>query len=336
MKKNPIRNLISLGQQWRTQDPFVFCAFHPDAFPGANDALGPKEGLAGRQLGQDFSNKEGWSMYHGKRVPGFPAHPHSGFETITIVTEGFVDHADSLGSQGRFGEGDAQWMTAGKGVLHSEMFPLLNPDENPFQLFQIWLNLPDKSRGVSPHYKMFWKEDIPVYQDKGLEVTIIAGSFGNMVALPPPPESWAASPQNDVQIWKIKIEPGERLTIPKSKYVVNRSLFFFEGDTIRIHTQNIKFMDGVELDPAEEVEVENTSTKSAHLIFLQGKAINEPYVQHGPFIAATRKDLQKVSQRYLQTQFGGWPWETQEPIFDRDAGRFSKNEKSEFHPGQNE
>ena len=125
--------------------------------------MGPIDNLSGRSLGSDFTVKDGYRMYHGKTVPGFPAHPHRGFETVTIVRKGLVDHSDSMGASGRFGNGDVQWMTAGKGIQHSEMFPLLNKDSNPLELFQIWLNLTKKSKFVQPHYKMFWKEKIPVF-----------------------------------------------------------------------------------------------------------------------------------------------------------------------------
>ena len=112
---NAIKSIKPLGFPWQTQDPFLFCVHHEDFYQKGNDVMGPAASLAGRNIGQDFElNKAGWRMYHGEHVPGFPAHPHRGFETVTIVTNGVVDHSDSLGAAGRFGFGDVQWLTAGK------------------------------------------------------------------------------------------------------------------------------------------------------------------------------------------------------------------------------
>jgi len=122
-------NVKPLGFTWETLDPFLFCVHHLDHYPKGNEHLGPDASLAGRYLGQDFTPKDGWRMYHGETIPGFPAHPHRGFETITVVLDGFVDHSDSHGAAGRYGNGDVQWMTAGAGLQHAEMFPLLNKDE---------------------------------------------------------------------------------------------------------------------------------------------------------------------------------------------------------------
>lgn len=80
----------------------MFCVHHEDKFPKGNDEMGPAVLLSGRSLGDDFIIKDGFRMYHGKKVPGFPGYPHSGFETITVVREGIVDHADSLGAAGRY------------------------------------------------------------------------------------------------------------------------------------------------------------------------------------------------------------------------------------------
>ena len=143
MNTDKIIEVKPLGFPWETQDPFLFCAHHRDEYPKGDDQMGlTADELKGRNIGQDFTIKDGYRMYHGSHIPGFPYHPHRGFETITIIKEGFVDHADSLGAAGRFGAGDIQWMTAGKGIQHSEMFPLVNKiKENPLEIFQIWLNL---------------------------------------------------------------------------------------------------------------------------------------------------------------------------------------------------
>jgi redox-sensitive bicupin YhaK (pirin superfamily) len=85
---------------------------HEDAYPAGNEKLGPDTSLEGRQLGRDFARKDGWSMYHGRVVPGFPQHPHRGFETVSVVRQGLLDHSDSLGAAARYGRGDVQWLTA--------------------------------------------------------------------------------------------------------------------------------------------------------------------------------------------------------------------------------
>jgi len=169
MYLHPMSNLLSiepLGFPWKTQDPFLFCAYHRDEYPAGNEAMGiDTDQLRGRNIGQDFAIKDGWRMYHGSNMPGFPYHPHRGFETITINKEGVVDHSDSLGAAGRFMAGDVQWMTAGSGIQHSEMFPMVNKDKgNPLEIFQIWLNLPRASKMVDPHFKMLWKETVPVIE----------------------------------------------------------------------------------------------------------------------------------------------------------------------------
>jgi hypothetical protein len=130
-----------------TLDPFLFCVYHKDQYPPGNAAMeAPRIGN-----GQDFDAKTPYRMYHGGKIPGFPQHPHRGFETITATIEGIIDHADSTGNAGRYGMGDVQWMTAGKGVVHSEMFPLLKQKaDNPTRFFQIWLNLPSVSKMVDP------------------------------------------------------------------------------------------------------------------------------------------------------------------------------------------
>lgn len=327
-KNTPIKNIEPLSLPWKTQDPFIFCSYHSDMYPGGNENLGPDSSLEGRNIGQDFAGKDGWNMYHGTKVPGFPAHPYSGFETVSIVTQGMVDHSDSLGAAGRFGKGDVQWLTAGKGVQHAEMFPLLNKDSNPFEIFQIWLNLPSKSKKADPHYKMLWSEDIPNITVKGkhgkaTRIKLVAGAYNGKIALPPTPDSWAADPNNHVQIWNIKMEGKAAFTIPSIETEATRSLYFHEGDSFTIGETEIKENHLIELDPKREVQIINGS-KEGYFLFLQGLPINEPVVQYGPFVANTKDDLQETMQEYQRTQFGGWPWASSDPVHDKSKGRFSK------------
>src|ERR1700732_4554008 len=96
------------GFPWVTADPFLFCVHHDDAYPAGNERMGPDVSLAGRALGEDFTLRDGFRMYHGRVVPGFPQHPHRGFETVTLARRGYIDHSDSLGAAARFGVGDTQ------------------------------------------------------------------------------------------------------------------------------------------------------------------------------------------------------------------------------------
>src|SRR3954468_6971711 len=195
---DPVLEVAPLGFQWATIDPFLFCVHHVDDYPAGNEALGPDASLAGREIGSDFAGVDCWRIYHGSTVAGFPQHPHRGFETVTIVRRGYIDHSDSLGATARFGKGDVQWLTPGGGIVHCEMFPLLDQAKpNPVELFQIWLNLPSQDKLVAPHFVMLWNEDIPVctFTDEAgrtTEVSVIAGQLDGKRAPAPPPHSWAA------------------------------------------------------------------------------------------------------------------------------------------------
>jgi len=324
-----IINIKPLGFVWETNDPFLFCVHHFDNYPAGNDQQGPAASLEGRHLGQDFTSKDGWRMYHGETVPGFPAHPHRGFETVTVVLNGFIDHSDSFGASGRYGNGDVQWMTAGAGMQHSEMFPLLNQDKpNPLELFQIWLNLPQLRKFSKPFYKMLWEEDIPVYKEldkfgKLTKATIIAGKIGDITAQPPAPDSWAADPANEVGIWLLEIEANGFWTIPTSSLEINRTLYFYRGAEINIAGINVKPNNAVELLADQPVLVEN-GNENAFLLLLQGCPISEPVVQHGPFVMNTAAEIQQACSDYRKTQFGGWPWKRFDNIHQREMGRFAK------------
>jgi redox-sensitive bicupin YhaK (pirin superfamily) len=333
MTSSPILNTKPLGFPWETADPFLFCVYHDDAYPKGNADLGPDAPLAGRAMGQDFAGTDGWCMYHGMTVPGFPSHPHRGFETVTIVRRGLIDHSDSLGATARFGAGDVQWLTAGRGIVHAEMFPLVDRDNpNPLELFQIWLNLPAKSKMVAPHFKMLWAEDIPPIVRRGDDgtstaITSIAGRVNDMAAPAPspPPDSWAAQSDADVAIMTVAMSPGARWTLPAAADAKsNRRLYFFHGSRLSIHGRDVPVGTMIELRSNADVELVNGDA-ATELLLLQGRPIMESVAQHGPFVMNTQAEVQEAFLDYRKTQFGGWPWDRSDPVHGRGQGRFARH-----------
>jgi redox-sensitive bicupin YhaK (pirin superfamily) len=325
-----LRRVVPLGFPYETQDPFLFCVHHDDRYPAGNEQLGPQASLAGRNLGQDFVVRDGWRMYHGETVPGFPQHPHRGFETVTIVRSGLVDHSDSMGAAGRYGQGDVQWMTAGGGVQHAEMFPLLELDApNPLDLFQIWLNLPARKKRAPPHFKMLWSPEIPrrtLTDDQGREtrLELVAGAFDGLEPPSPPPDSWASEPGSDVAIWILRLAPKARFTVPAARSGTNRTLYFFAGRGGKLGSREIPAAHLAEVvgDVALPLAA---GAEPLELLLLQGRPIGEPVVQHGPFVMNTRQEILEAIRDYQQTEFGGWPWPRRDQVHPRDRGRFARH-----------
>ncbi len=332
LASNSIIRAQELGFKWNTIDPFLFCVHHDDRYPRGNARLGPDTSLDGRDIGQDFAGKDGWRMYHGRVVPGFPAHPHRGFETVTIVRHGLIDHADSLGASARFGGGDVQWLTAGRGIVHSEMFPLLHRDtENRLELFQIWLNLPASHKMVEPHFKMFRSEQVPQhrFQDSAGAITMVTVIAGQLGATPerqpptPPPDSWAAQDQADVAIWTITMAPGARWTLPAAMgQGTRRSLYFFEGQSLDVGGQHVDRHAGLELACTEDITLINGPQK-AQLLLLQGRPIAQTVAQYGPFVMNTQAQIEQAFADYQQSRFGGWPWPDDAPVHGDQPRRFA-------------
>jgi hypothetical protein len=315
-----------LGFPWVTADPFLLCVHHDDAYPKGNEKMGPAASLAGRDIGQDFEGKDGWRMYHGSVVPGFPQHPHRGFETVTIVRRGIIDHSDSLGAAARFGPGDVQWLTAGGGIVHSEMFPLVLRDKpNPLELFQIWLNLPAQDKLAPPHFSMLWNEDIPRIARDGLELRIVAGTFEEARAPSPPPRSWASRSDTDVAIFTMRIEEGASVVLPPASHDQTiRTLYFFRGGSLRVGDRVFDSHAAVQVPSRHAMKLEAVRGE-VEVLMLQGRPIGEPVVQYGPFVMNSRTEIQQAIFDYQRTRFGGWPWPSDDPVHARDEGRFARH-----------
>lgn len=327
--EDPVLQEIPLGFQWPTLDPFLFCVHHLDMYPVGNGTFGPDPAsFEGREMGNDFEPIDGWRMYHGAQVPGFPQHPHRGFETVTLVRKGLIDHSDSLGATARFGRGDTQWLTAGAGIVHSEMFPLVDTvAPNTTELFQIWLNLPSTDKMVEPYFTMLWAPDIPVLEFVGGSVTVVAGGLGDAKPPSPPPNSWASRDEADVAIWVLRLDAGESWTMPAAHHAdVARTVYFFEGETLSIGDRVLAASTGAVVRNDIEVEVGAGSTPVECLI-LQGRPIGEPVAQYGPFVMNTRTEIEQAFRDYQRTGFGGWPWDADGPVHGADPTRFAR------HPG---
>eukprot|EP00980_Cylindrotheca_fusiformis_P006103 scaffold1312_cov122-Cylindrotheca_fusiformis.AAC.2 len=303
-----------------TGDPYLFCVYHKDQYPVGNGKMeAPFPGN-----GSDFDPTKPYRMYHGSLVPGFPQHPHRGFETITATIEGIIDHADSLGNGGRYGEGDLQWMTAGAGVVHSEMFPLINTDrDNHTRFFQIWLNLPARSKMTPPAFEMFWDNKVPRFksEDGKASATVWVGLnyLGITKNNKPPPESWAGDEANDVALVHITIQPGG-----KSGTIV-------DGKAIKEKVSLV-------MDPTKEVEIEVPADTdvAAEFLWMQGKPIEEPVAQYGPFVMNTQNEIRQAFMDYRQTEFGGWPWPRDDMVFPPEKKRFALFDGKETTPYDDE
>lgn len=305
------------------KDPFLFTAHHLDHFPRGDENMAP---LAGATAQGPFN------MYYGEVIPGFPAHPHTGFETITIVDSGIVDHFDSLGNSGRYGHGDVQWLSTGHGVQHAEMFPLVNQDsDNPLELFQIWFNSSAAQKQAPAAYKMMWAEHIPHvhHQDsmgKQTDVRVLSGQFNGIAAIERPQYSWAHAAENKVNILMLNMQAGASITIPATSATSTRFCYFYRGSTLNVDGESIDERYLLELKPDADVVLQ-AGDQEAKIMWLEGEPIGEPVAMRGPFVLNSEQELNEAFARFRATQFGGWPWHQADPSFPREQERFASYDK---------
>lgn len=239
-----------------------------------------------------------------------------------------IDHSDSLGCSARFGRGDVQWLTAGRGIVHSEMFPLLDTAApNPAELFQIWLNLPARSKLVDPYFTMLWSEDLLCRRfgarGDSVVVTAIAGALDGTEPPAPPPNSWAADPDADVAFWHLEFDAGARWQLPPAAAsTTRRTLYCFAGSGIEIDGNALASRTAAVLEPNAAPWLAAASGP-AECLLLQGRPIGEPVAQYGPFVMNTRAEIETAFDDYRTDGFGGWPWPADDPVHGDDPTRFA-------------
>lgn len=225
-------------------------------------------------------------------------------------------------------------MTAGRGIVHGENFPLVHKDKpNPLHLFQIWLNLPKAKKFVEPTFAMHWREEIPRVRFDGAEAIVWAGELQGAKGLPPPKDSYATEAGSDVAVWHLSIEAGGSIELPAaSSSAVNRCLYFYEGSSLSIDGQNLASGQLIQVDAGSALVVRNPSSEAAQVLVLQGAPIGEPVAKHGPFVMNSQKEIYEAFSDYQRTRFGGWPWPQDAMTFPREKGRFALVGGKEYYP----
>jgi hypothetical protein len=225
-------------------------------------------------------------------LAGFPSHPHRGFETVTYMLDGRMRHEDVFGNRGDLGPGDAQWMTAGRGIIHSEM---PQQAEGRMRGFQLWINLPAREKMKPAAWRDIPTHDIPtVCLEKGGELRVIAGTFEQAgVVTAGPVRGLSTEPM----YYDVRLPAGTSLVIPTPARH-NAFMYVYEGAaTVGDDARLLPFRAAGLLTPGESVGV-TAGEAGVKLLFLAGKPIGEPVVQYGPFVMNTPQEIRQAIEDY--------------------------------------
>jgi redox-sensitive bicupin YhaK (pirin superfamily) len=220
-------------------------------------------------------------------LAGFPAHPHRGFETVTYMLDGHMQHKDNHGNTGDLGPGDVQWMSAASGIIHSEM---PQQSEGRMRGFQLWLNLPGKEKMRPAAYRDIPATEIPIVREKGVEVKIIAGKFNGKTA----PISGGST---DPYYFDVHLAPGGVFEAPLPAGH-SAFLYVYEGDALVGEGKKpLPNRAAGLLSEGSEVRI-SAKEEGAKFLVLAGKPLHEPVVQYGPFVMNTREEIEQAVADY--------------------------------------
>jgi len=222
---------------------------------------------------------------------GVGFHPHRGFETVTILYQGEVEHRDTAGHGGLIGPGDVQWMTAAKGLLHEEMHSAAFTQQGgTFEAIQLWVNLPAEYKMIEPHYQSITNERIPLVKldDEGSMVRVIAGHYQGLKG--------PADTYTPINLWDLRLRAGQtvELDFPDNYTTL---LFALKGS---VQINNSATMNDVELAFFERQgkTIVLTALKDAALLVMNGEPINEPIAGYGPFVMNTHEEIQQAIEDF--------------------------------------
>jgi quercetin 2,3-dioxygenase len=232
-----------------------------------------------------------------ERRRGVGPHPHRGFETVTIVYQGEVEHRDSTGSGGRIGPGDVQWMTAARGILHEEYHSkAFSGSGGMLEMVQLWVNLPARDKMSAPAYQTLLEQDIPAVAlpDDAGRVRVIAGEFGG--------QRGPARTFTPIDVWDLRLNQGKatQFSVPEGRTL---ALIVLRGTVLVNGSQVAREAQMVLLDRAgTEVAIE--ANTDATVLLLSGAPIDEPAVGYGPFVMNTEPEIAQAIEDFKQGRFG--------------------------------
>jgi redox-sensitive bicupin YhaK (pirin superfamily) len=231
------------------------------------------------------------------RPRGVGVHPHRGFETVTIVYQGEVEHRDSTGAGGRIGPGDVQWMTAASGILHQEFHSHeFTRTGGTLEMVQLWVNLPAKDKMSEARYQTVLNQDIPMVllPEEAGKVRVIAGEFNG--------HRGPASTFTPMDVWDVRLNQGHptQLSLPEGRTL---ALIILHGTVLVNGTQVAREAQMVLLDRAgAEFSIEPAT--DATVILLSGDPLDEPIVGHGPFVMNTQAEIEQAVEDFTSGRFG--------------------------------
>lgn len=222
-------------------------------------------------------------------IAGFPPHPHRGFETITYMLNGKFTHEDTAGNKGHLSDGGVQWMTAGKGVIHSEM---PEQTEGLVRGFQLWFNLPKEKKMIEPAYHDIQSDQIPVVEFEGGRVKVISGTFQGITG--------PGRPHTGMMYLDIHLDSKQDITVPIANDW-NGFVYVYEGSI----SANIGVPKGhlAVLDTKDDFLC-SSSVENTRLILVAGEPLNEPVARGGPFVMNTKGEVLQAFEDYQSGRLG--------------------------------
>jgi redox-sensitive bicupin YhaK (pirin superfamily) len=243
----------------------------------------------------DYAGPEAFEPVRQHR--GVGQHPHRGFETVTIVYQGELEHRDSTGSGGRIGPGDVQWMTAGSGILHEEFHSdAFTRDGGTLEMVQLWVNLPARDKMTAPRYQTILDGDIPVVPLGGSagQVRVIAGEY-----LGHRGPSRTFTP---IDVWDLRLKQGRVTELPIAEGRTT-ALVVLHGDVL-VNDQRVAQQGQLVVLDRAGSGVKLEASRDAVLLVLSGEPIDEPIVGYGPFVMNTQSEIRQAMDDFQSGRFG--------------------------------